>query len=439
MRKSKESIFLICMAVVIIGYFVLLVLYKTDAISPNIDPVSKVVSTLTTLIAAVAFWLQFKRTERLNEANFIKDLNNQYITNKDMGYIEHQLELYFIQYSACLGNRKQLSQEEIGKIHLGIDLSRTSDDCQKMVNYLAYMECLAAVEGRNVLHLDVIDDLFSYRFFVAVNNPVVQENDFLPYKEYYEGVFRLSQKWVENHRKRGIAIPMEQFCLSEERLNAFKRGERIINVDVGKARASDNKYEIAECIYDIGRLFYPGAFGEDKASAAKAISRLIGMENSLLDYNNLLLARYNGKVCGVCLFLTDKCDWNDTEIKKRLGEGFFNEEREEEFDYVYEKYIKEVTEHNACDYDYVELVALGVDDGYRRKGFARKMLAELYKESGGKPIRLTAISENTAAIALYEDDGFIEVKDKKDIDGFAPKGCKPITCTVMERSASQQN
>lgn len=48
------------------------------------DEFNKRITTTTTLIAAVAFWLQFKRTERLNESNYIMNLNQQFISNKDI-------------------------------------------------------------------------------------------------------------------------------------------------------------------------------------------------------------------------------------------------------------------------------------------------------------------------------------------------------------------
>ena len=416
-----------------VAILIIVVLYLVATFFVDIEPLSKRISTVTTLVAAVAFWLQFKRSEKLNEANFIKDLNNQFVTNKDMTYVEHELELYYNQYVAFLGNRQTLTANEIEKLHLGINQSRTKEDCQKMINYLVYLESLAALEGRNIIHLDVIDDLFSYRFFLAVNNPVVQENELLPYRDFYQGIFKLSEKWAANHKERGIPIPMEQFILNENRIKRYDKGVRDIEYKVDLAQGSDNKYEIASCIYDTDRYIYPETFGDYKEPAVKGISRLIGMDNSLFDYKNLLVARYNGRVCGICLFTTGANEWNDELIAERLGGEFLNAQRKEGFDHGVKEYFRKVVQHDEGD-DYVELVACCVDDGYQRKGIAGKMLKKLIEINDGKTIRLTVLSDNEAAIELYEKNGFVVVED--DVDGFGPKGLKPPKCKIMERKAS---
>ena len=156
------------------------------------------------LIAAVAFWMQLKRTENLDEANFIMNLNEQFISNDEMTRIEHALELYY--------NRDFEGQNE-GVLDLVLE--REHDDCQRLINYLVYMEGLAALIQRNVMHLGVIDDLFAYRFFIAVNNPIVQEFELIPYANYYQGCFKLSKMWTKKWRKAGRPIPLDRYALCD--------------------------------------------------------------------------------------------------------------------------------------------------------------------------------------------------------------------------------
>ena len=98
---------------------------------------------------------------------------------------------------------------------MGLDLNRESQDCQKLINYLVHMEGLAAIVQTGVLHLDVIDDLFAYRFFIAVNNPVIQRNELLPYANFYQGCFRLSKLWTEKWREEKREIPLDEYALFE--------------------------------------------------------------------------------------------------------------------------------------------------------------------------------------------------------------------------------
>ena len=190
---------------VIIGLVVAAYIAAT-LLLPDPPALSTRITTTTALIAAVTFWLQLKRTENLNEANFIMNLNNQFISNKEMTAVEHELELFFNQVTAGA---------DPDTLTFTLNLDRGHPDCQKLINYLVYMESLAAIVNRGVMHLGVIDDLFAYRFFIAVNNPVVQKNELLPYAAYYQGCFRLAGQWTQEYRKTGRPVPLGQFSLCD--------------------------------------------------------------------------------------------------------------------------------------------------------------------------------------------------------------------------------
>jgi hypothetical protein len=65
------------------------------------------------------------------------------------------------------------------------------------------------------MHLGIIDDLFAYRFFIAVNNPVVQEYELIPYADFYKGCYELSEVWTKQWRNEGKRIPLDQYTLFE--------------------------------------------------------------------------------------------------------------------------------------------------------------------------------------------------------------------------------
>ena len=197
MKKNKETKYYV--AIVLVAALYLIAVYY----SSDVSTLSSVLSTVTALIAAVAFWMQLKRTENLDEANFIMNLNEQFISNDQLTRVEQALELYF-------------GQEFEGKDGcLNLVLERDHEDCQRLINYLVYMEGLAALIKRNVMHLGVIDDLFAYRFFIAVNNPIVQKFELLPFANYYKGCFELSEMWTKQWRKEGRPIPLDQHALFE--------------------------------------------------------------------------------------------------------------------------------------------------------------------------------------------------------------------------------
>lgn len=197
MKKNKEFKYYFAI-VLVVALYLIAAYYSSD-----ISALSTVLTTVTALIAAVAFWMQLKRTENLDEANFIMSLNDQFISNDEMTRIEHALELYY----------NQDFEGHEGALELVME--REHSDCQRLINYLVYMEGLAALIKRNVMHLGVIDDLFAYRFFIAVNNPIVQKFELLPYANHYRGCFELSEMWTKEWRKEGRPIPLDQHALFE--------------------------------------------------------------------------------------------------------------------------------------------------------------------------------------------------------------------------------
>lgn len=163
-----------------------------------------------TIIAAVAFWMEFRSNEKINEAQLVMELNDQFITNEQFFKVEWELEKYYEAYNAA----KQAGQAT-DNIPFGLNLSLETEERQYLVNYLVHLEGIAALVNEGVLHLNVITDLMAYRYFIAVNNPLVQEIELIPCRDYYRGIFRIYKKWS---RKLGKGkIPMEEHSLLKHR------------------------------------------------------------------------------------------------------------------------------------------------------------------------------------------------------------------------------
>ena len=184
--KRKDTL-VICIGIILIGCYV------TVFIGQGGSGISEMVTTITAIIGVFAIWLQLKKERELNEAQFIMDYNSSFISNSELVEIESELEKY-----------RKINE-------LRIDESNR----QAFINYLVYNEALAALVFRNVLTLDVIDDLFSYRFFLAMNNPILQKEEIIPEAEYYKGSIKLYEKWVNYKIKNRLPIVLEQYRLDK--------------------------------------------------------------------------------------------------------------------------------------------------------------------------------------------------------------------------------
>jgi hypothetical protein len=55
----------------------------------------------------------------------------------------------------------------------------------------------------------------AYRFFIAVNNPELQEKELFKFPEYYKGCFKLYKEWSQYRNKHDLKIPMEDTALNK--------------------------------------------------------------------------------------------------------------------------------------------------------------------------------------------------------------------------------
>ena len=186
----------------------LVLLYLIGQYYIGSDTYISVVTTVWTIVAGVSFWMEFRSNERINEAQLIMELNDQFISNPQFTAVELELEKYYAQYV-----KAQQAGEPTEDIPFGIDLDKFDDKRQSVINYLVHLEGIAALVNEGVLHLNAITDLMAYRYFIAVNNPVVQEKELLPYQAYYQGCFRIYDNWSRQLGEENV--PMKDEALGK--------------------------------------------------------------------------------------------------------------------------------------------------------------------------------------------------------------------------------
>ena len=86
---------------------------------------------------------------------------------------------------------------------------------QSVINYLVYHEALSALVFRKVVSIKHIDDLFMYRFYLAMNNKEIQEKELCHEYQYYKGCYKLYKKWTEYRKEQGLEILLEENALDQ--------------------------------------------------------------------------------------------------------------------------------------------------------------------------------------------------------------------------------
>ncbi|HBP26311.1 MAG TPA: hypothetical protein DD618_05100 [Acholeplasmatales bacterium] len=188
-RRQETTIFWIIVLLVVIAALVsgVAVLISKD------EYVAQAVTTATAVIGAFAIWFQMQKNKKLNEGEFIVNLNKQFIENKHIYDLFLKLEKY---------ERKGNEENEF-----------TDDDIANIAAYMTFFEVIYSLIERKIIKLWMIDDLFSYQFFLLLNNKHIQNLELIPCDTYYANVFRLYKIWKDYRKKNNDPIMHEESCI----------------------------------------------------------------------------------------------------------------------------------------------------------------------------------------------------------------------------------
>jgi hypothetical protein len=112
------------------------------------------------------------RGNQINEANLIKSLNNDFITNKGLQNV----------YKKLTHLRDNPNQK------LVLDISEVN-------SYLNFFESISLMIKKNLFKIEDVDDLFANRFFLVANSIEVFSMR-LKDKVHFENIYDLYEKWT---------------------------------------------------------------------------------------------------------------------------------------------------------------------------------------------------------------------------------------------------
>ena len=322
---------------------------------------------IVSIIAAIAVVYQLgqvreseQRLREIEEANFILQFNQSFIQDDKICKIEELLEM-------------KMEGEVVGDI---INL----ENRQSLVNYLVYLEGLSALVNRNVLAIENIDDLFAYRFFLAMNNEEVQKTQLFKYADYYKGCFKLYAFWKSYREEHDLSILQHETSIDKW---LYFRNYVNSGVTIRKCKEEDSCKRIAEIIYQVDDYIYPTAFGT-LANAEKILRKLMEVENGIFSRKNIRLAIYQDKIVGVGVVLeSDDIDLIKDDFIKKYSI------KSSHFADVCEKYFNVLVQGNYSKTPY--LLCLAVDSSYQNKGIGSVLLGKLLLENMDKQMSLHEI------------------------------------------------
>lgn len=339
------------------------------------------------------------RQNDIEEAQFLLEYNQAFIQDEKMCAVEQRLEQWME-----------------GRLPEGEPLIN-DDNRQRFINYLVYLEGLAPLIFRDILKLEHIDDLMAYRFFLALNNPELQEDQIFRYPEYFRGCVKLYAIWKNYRTQNGHPTPLSEYAL--DRWHEFEKYSES-PVVVRKLKAGDDLKQVAGLVYDTDPFIYPAAFGS-RRRAMRVLPRLMSTD-CIFHADNFRVAELNGEIVGVALVVDDPSQAAAPPLDCGCPVGSYADVRERYFATIPDA-ISSISNsaHLAC------LCVKQERRGRRIGEILLKRVIQEYREKGRSAISLDVLADNPVAVRLYQNYGF---KQEEAGLGYAYHEEKP-TCWRM--------
>lgn len=171
--RRKFILVILLIFIVVCVSFILFVFIKPDT-SSYIEVTGIVVSSLLGVISLFFVVSEYKRARNIEEGQFISGLNNQFINNIDLKEVFRKLYL-------------ENKNPELSEF--------SENDIPKIVSYLTFLETFWTMYERNILKIDMIDDLFANRFFMMITNKNVQRLRLVANYKIYHNIRKLEEVW----------------------------------------------------------------------------------------------------------------------------------------------------------------------------------------------------------------------------------------------------
>lgn len=157
--------------------------------------INEVIGTIGLIASVLIVIYQLSCDNDITMGTFILELNNSFIGNERILAIYHRLKSF-----------EDMTDEE--KEHC-----ITEEDRPNLDEYLVFFETISVLRKKGIIEMSTLDEMFGYRFFIAMNNPLVQKIELEATGfENYVALIELYKEWRQYRiRKYGKdAIPGEK-------------------------------------------------------------------------------------------------------------------------------------------------------------------------------------------------------------------------------------
>ncbi|MCR5476907.1 MAG: hypothetical protein K6E92_04705 [Lachnospiraceae bacterium] len=151
--------------------------------------------------AAVSLFLQMRESHKLQEAEFILNLNQSFVETGD----------YAVVYTAL--EKEYFTSPEYRELHPDDDANPYAGDTEELKlsrfqisNYLTFFECIYLLLEKGAIQMEMLNDLFSYRFFLAAHSELFQREKLVLQPGNFKNIYWLERRWMDYRLARGLHV-----------------------------------------------------------------------------------------------------------------------------------------------------------------------------------------------------------------------------------------
>ena len=194
MRKARKGVLIALIIILGAALLVVALRWLSDLMGlESADRLSTYITGFETaglFVSLVLAIRQLSDSKEISRATFIMELNRAYVENADYRRMYNALQESYDRKCGC----------ENGCAECAPTFTKG-----EVSNYLTFFETVYILYKDGAISLEIINELFAYRFFLAVHNELVQEMKLKPQPDNFKNIFCLEYEWLKYRRAHGEA------------------------------------------------------------------------------------------------------------------------------------------------------------------------------------------------------------------------------------------
>lgn len=186
----------VVVVLVVLGTRLFRSIYKDIGTDSALSAALSLAECLGVLISIVIAVRQLSGSKDIAKATFVLELNKAFVDNREY------LEIYNALQN-CIDGRCEHNCKN-PRCVMADDECKLNITKGNVSNYLTFFETINLLRMQKVIDFDVLNNLFAYRFFIAIHSKFFQQEKLKRQPENFRNIFLLEHDWLKWREEQGI-------------------------------------------------------------------------------------------------------------------------------------------------------------------------------------------------------------------------------------------